>query len=114
MASVVTASNVRSALPAAPFASPCRTAQLPSAGHDLLESSSSLLVEVPLDPLDPPRAFEPPEPPRALEPPEPPEPADPPEPPDLSALGPDDGTSTRLFQSPYPSAPAPGEHEDEE
>ena len=39
-------------------------------------------------------------------------PADPPEPPDLSALGPDD-TSTRLFQSPYPSAPAPGEREDE-
>ena len=40
-------------------------------------------------------------------------PADPPEPPDLSALGPDDGTSTRLFQSPYPSAPAPDEPDDE-
>jgi len=45
-------------------------------------------------------------------------PADPPEPPDLSALGPDvprdeEGTSTRLFQSPYPIAPAPDEREDE-
>jgi cell division protein FtsZ len=40
-------------------------------------------------------------------------PADPPESPDLSALG-DDGTGTRLFQSPYPSAPAPVEREDEE
>ncbi len=41
-------------------------------------------------------------------------PADPPEPPDLSALGPDEeGTSTRLFQSPYPSAPAPDERGDE-
>ena len=44
--------------------------------------------------------------------------ADPPEPPDLSALGPDAvrddaGTSTRVFQSPYPSGPAPGEREDE-
>ena len=44
--------------------------------------------------------------------------ADPPEPPDLSALGPDeprddDGAKTRLFQSPYPSAPAPGEPEEQ-
>ena len=44
-------------------------------------------------------------------------PADPPEPPDLSALGPDeprgdDATETRLFQSPYPSAPGPGERGD--
>ena len=42
-------------------------------------------------------------------------PDDPPEPPDLSALDPDDdGTSTRLFQSPYPSAPRHGEREDKE
>jgi cell division protein FtsZ len=42
-------------------------------------------------------------------------PADPPEPPDLTALDPDDdGTSTRLFQSPYPGAPPPGGREDEE
>ncbi len=44
-------------------------------------------------------------------------PSDPPEPPDLSALGPDeprdaDGTKTRLFESPYPSAPASDERED--
>jgi len=77
----MTASNARAVVS---WVTPCRNAQLPSAGHDLLESSSSspssqaLLVEVP---LEPPRVLEPPEPPRAVEPPDPPVPPRAPDPP---------------------------------
>jgi hypothetical protein len=72
---VESAKSASSTLPLPPCASARRIVQLPSAGHDGPESSSSspLLVEPPLvlAPLVPPRALEPPVPPRALVPPEP-------------------------------------------